>query len=29
LSRGARLRAEANFNIEKIADSYLEVLLGD
>lgn len=29
LSRGARLRVEANFDIEKIADKYIEVLLGD
>jgi glycosyltransferase involved in cell wall biosynthesis len=28
-SRGARLRAEENFDIEKIAAIYLEVLLGD
>ena len=29
LSRGARLRVEANFDIEKIAEKYIEVLLGD
>lgn len=29
LSRGARLRAEAHFNIETITDQYLDVLLGD